>query len=116
MKHLISVFFSLIILASCSGPEPGPSRESSFALDSYVEAEDPAFSYEIVETVPAEAWTEYRIHLISGTWLTEEEVDEPQWWHWLTLVVPGKSGNQNRLCLSGEAGEAIPFPLLLRKL
>ncbi len=111
MKHLISVFFSLIILASCSGPEPGPSRESSFALDSYVEAEDPAFSYEIVETVPAEAWTEYRIHLISGTWLTEEEVDEPQWWHWLTLVVPREIRESESLMLIGGGwrGDTIPI-------
>ena len=78
-----------MLLASCSSPEPKSTTiKDPFPLKAYVETADEAFRYEIAETVRGESWTEYRIYLVSGTWLTEAEVDEPEWWHWLTMVVP----------------------------
>lgn len=82
MKQVLSLIFVLIILAECTRPEvkTGPEKDP-FPLKAYVEAENKAFRYEIKETIKGEAWTEYRIYLVSGTWLTTKEVDESEWWH-----------------------------------
>lgn len=102
MKHLIPIFLALIILAACKSPEPEKSDSIDlFPLKAYVETNDEAFRYEITETIRGDSWTEYRIYLISGTWLTEEEVDEPEWWHWLTMVVPDNLRESESLMLIG---------------
>ncbi len=61
--------------------------------------------------VRGESWTEYRIHLVSGTWLTEEEVDTPEWWHWLTMVVPDDLRESESLMHIGGGwrGDSIPI-------
>ena len=76
-----------------------------------MEAADEAFRYEISETHRGESWTEYRIYLVSGTWLTEAEVDEPEWWHWLTMVVPDELKETESLMMigGGSRGDTIPI-------
>lgn len=83
--HFILLAFA-VLASSCS--TQSPEAEASFPLKEFVYAHDDAFRYEVVETVKGDSWTEYRIKMISGTWLTREEVDQPEWWHWLTMVVP----------------------------
>jgi PhoPQ-activated pathogenicity-related protein len=112
MKQLISLIFTLTILVACSSPEPKTSpAEDSFPLKSYVETKDKAFRYEIKETIKGEAWTEYRIFLVSGTWLSSEQVDEPEWWHWLTVVVPDNLDETESLIHIGGGwrGDTIPI-------
>jgi len=112
MKHALLVIVTATILSACNNPEPALIPESSFPLKTYVETADPAFRYEIKETIRGESWTEYRVYLVSGTWLTEKEVDEPQWWHWLTIVVPDKVRETESLMLigGGSRGETEPIP------
>lgn len=112
MKQFIIAFFALIILAACSSPEANQtSSENIFPLKAYVETPDEAFRYEIIETDKGEAWTEYRIYLVSGTWLSTEEVDEPEWWHWLTMVVPDEIRESESLMHIGGGwrGDTIPI-------
>lgn len=113
MKHIILTIAVLILLAGCNSPEPKTEVvKDSFPLKAYVETPDLAFRYEIAETVRGESWTEYRIYLVSGTWLTEEEVDEPEWWHWLTMVVPDQIRETESLMLigGGSRGDTNPKP------
>ena len=113
MKSFLSLILLALFLSSCSSPEPKTSTlEDSFPLKKYVETPDKAFSYEIRETVRGESWTEYRIYLVSGSWLTQAEVDEPIWWHWLTMVVPDKLKETESLMMIGGGwrGDTIPLP------
>lgn len=113
MKHIILAVAALILLAGCNSPEPKTDVvKDSFPLKAYVETPDEAYRYEITETVRGESWTEYRIYLVSGTWLTEEEVDEPEWWHWLTMVVPDQIRETESLMLigGGSRGDTTPKP------
>ncbi|MEA3461938.1 MAG: PhoPQ-activated protein PqaA family protein, partial [Bacteroidota bacterium] len=112
MKQLIIALSALIILAACSSPDPKTSpAKDPFPLKAYVETADEAFRYEITETVRGETWTEYQIYLVSGTWLSEEEVDEPEWWHWLTMVVPDDLQETGSLMHIGGGwrGDTIPI-------
>jgi len=112
MKQIVIAFFAFIILAACSSPEQKTTPSASlFPLKAYVETADDAFRYEISETVQGEAWTEYRVHMVSGIWLTPEEVDETEWWHWLTIVVPDDLNEKESLMHIGGGwrGDTIPI-------
>jgi len=74
-------FIVIIIISSCRQTDNNHLKE-------YVYAWDPAFRYEIIDTLYAETWKEYYIKMVSGTWLTEKEVNHTEWWHWVTIVVP----------------------------
>ena len=71
----------IIIISSCR-------QADNHHLKEYVHHRDPAFRYEIIDTLYAETWKEYYIKMVSGTWLTEKEVNHTEWWHWVTIVVP----------------------------
>ncbi len=112
MKQTVIALLALIILAACNSTEQktAPS-ESTFPLQAYVETPDEAFQYEISETVRGESWTEYRIYMVSGTWLSANEVDESEWWHWLTMVVPDELNETESLMHIGGGwrGDSIPI-------
>lgn len=57
-------------------------------LDKYVNTPDPAFEYQLLDTIPGEGFKTYVIRMVSQRWLTEAEVKDPLWWHWMTLTVP----------------------------
>ncbi|MEM6628997.1 MAG: PhoPQ-activated pathogenicity-related family protein [Bacteroidota bacterium] len=73
-------------------PEPtesGPLPTSGItALDTYVASPDTHFRYEKLAKIPGEGYTTHVIRMVSQHWLTTAEVKKPEWWHWLTLVVP----------------------------
>jgi PhoPQ-activated pathogenicity-related protein len=66
------------------------SRASETALDKYVAAPDPSFAWTVSKTLPAEGVTATLIDLTSQRWLTEKEVEQPLWKHWLIVVTPEK--------------------------
>lgn len=98
------------LLAACKAPETSP--EAAFPLKAYVEAGDPEFSYNVVDTLRGDSWTEYRVKMISGSWLTEKEVDQPLWWHWINVVVPDELRETESMMFigGGWAGDTLPVP------
>jgi PhoPQ-activated pathogenicity-related protein len=84
------VVSSLLIFTvnSCKqGISETPVVESSPLFD-YVLADDPAFGYEIVHQQKKDSYTYYVMRMTSQHWLSPEVVNETEWWHWVTLVVP----------------------------
>ena len=83
-----------VVLAAGSVPfarqqaAPSTSRALETALDRYVAAPDPAFSWTISKALPADGATATLIDLTSQKWLTEQEVENPIWKHWLIVVTP----------------------------
>jgi PhoPQ-activated pathogenicity-related protein len=63
-----------------------PRRET--ALDRYVRTPDPAYRFSVVETRPGAGHTAFLLEMVSQRWLTEAEVDRPEWKHWLTIIRP----------------------------
>ena len=65
------------------------TRATQTALDRYVTAPDPSFTWKVVRDVPAgEGLTATLLDMTSQRWLTEQEVERPLWTHWLTVVRP----------------------------
>jgi PhoPQ-activated pathogenicity-related protein len=116
MKNLIPLFLAVSVLAACNRQEPaGSPAKDPFPLKAYVETEDKAFRYEIKETIKGETWTEYRVYLVSGSWLTEQDVDEPRWWHWLTMVVPDELKESEALMHIGGGWRGDTIPIAARE-
>ena len=52
------------------------------------QAPDPSYNFEIVATIPTNGPSTYVVDMVSQTWLTADDVDRPEWRHWLTIAVP----------------------------
>lgn len=96
MRRLIAPLFvaSLSILLSAA-PDQAPrsqpqSRTSQTALDRYVAAPDENFAWKVLRELPAKGATATLLEMTSQKWLTEKEVEQPLWKHWLTVVRPEK--------------------------
>jgi PhoPQ-activated pathogenicity-related protein len=82
--------FSLLLLTACR-QTPVISKETSHRLsplEVYVATRDKTTPWETIDTIAGQDYTTYVIRMISQKWLTEAEVKDPVWWHWLTVVVP----------------------------
>ena len=62
------------------------------ALDAYIRKPDPSYSYSFVTTVSnipgAPGVRAHVIDMHSQEWRTEDEVNEPGWDHWVTIIEP----------------------------
>jgi PhoPQ-activated pathogenicity-related protein len=98
---LLSVFGLVIVV----GARPAVGT----ALDDYVAAPDPSYSYNLVRTITGSGYTGYILNMISQTWRTSAEVDRPVWQHWLTIVKPnGMYFNKALLIIEGGSNGGSP--------
>jgi PhoPQ-activated pathogenicity-related protein len=58
------------------------------ALDRYIERSDPSFKYSLVSSVRVQGVSVYVLDLTSQSWLTANEVNQPDWRHRLTIIRP----------------------------
>ena len=89
---LLFVLALLVPVAAAPLQQPAAThaRASQTALDRYVAAPDPAYTWSVARTLPApEGATATLIDLTSQRWL-EAEVEQPLWKHWLVVVTPSK--------------------------
>ncbi len=79
-----------LLVSSCRQTPPIGSETASLhsPLETYVASRDKTTTWETVDTIRVEGHTTYILRMISQKWLTEKEVKDPVWWHWLTVVVP----------------------------
>ena len=81
---------TLVTALSTGLPAQRPARTAAeTALDRYVAAPDPAYSFRTVGELSAPAGVSASLlELTSQHWLTEKEVDRPLWRHWLIVYRP----------------------------
>lgn len=97
-----SCYATVVILISnlsMSGPNSVSVTAESFSellipesqvLDTYVNACDPAYNYNLSSsgTVPGTDLTYYILEMTSGVWRGEQDVDQQEWRHYVTIVEP----------------------------
>lgn len=79
-------------------------------LDNYVNAPDPSFHSEIMYQSKKEGYTLFVLKMISQEWLTVNEVDEPVWWHWVTVVIPDTVKHDTALMWIGGGAKDDELP------
>lgn len=94
----ILYFFSILCIASTHfscGTQSSAATEalqtepsSTFLLEDYVHTKDEHSNYEVVETIQKDGYQLHIVRMTSQKWLTEQEVKDPIWWHWLSIIVP----------------------------
>jgi PhoPQ-activated pathogenicity-related protein len=80
------------------------------ALDRYITKPDPAFSWRVAQTIKGDGYTTFMVDMISQSWLTTNEVNRPQWQHWLTVVKPDKVTSSIGLLFIGGGGNRTNPP------
>jgi PhoPQ-activated pathogenicity-related protein len=93
------LFFLLIpfaLLAACSTDKPAQQP-----FEAYLAEPHPAYSYELQSTIDGDSLTTYVIRMVSQEWLTDDQVNEPEWWHWLSIVVPDDNRHETALLMIG---------------
>jgi len=78
----VLLIFSLLLI-SCS-----MDQSDTHPFETYLAETHHAYSYELQSTIDGDSYTAYVIRMVSQEWLTEDLVNETEWWHWLTIVVP----------------------------
>jgi PhoPQ-activated pathogenicity-related protein len=112
MKIPTSVILLVLLAVSCAAPKKEPVTQVDFPLKVYVEQSDPEFGYTITDTLQGNGWTAYQVQVISGTWLSEHEVEPDRWWHWLTIIVPEEIRETGSMMFigGGSSHDTLPPP------
>jgi PhoPQ-activated pathogenicity-related protein len=95
---LTGIIGVLFLIISCSGTEDPPEVNP---FEEYLSEVDPSYSYELEETFEQENYTAYVLRMVSQNWLSEAEVNQTEWWHWVTIVVPDSVAHQTGLLWIG---------------
>src|SRR5262245_30600088 len=85
--RLAIVWVAAVVTAACAfGADPvnGPKT----TLDEYVAKADPAYKWEVVNTIRGDGVTTFIVDLKSQSWRKMPEVDRAVWEHWLVVVKP----------------------------
>ncbi|MDF2157271.1 PhoPQ-activated pathogenicity-related family protein [Algoriphagus sp. CAU 1675] len=109
---LYSLFFSLV-LTGCSKPVETTETTTSHSknlLRDYVQGPAPDFQYEIVLTKQEEGYDFYVLKMISQKWLSPDLVDQNEWWHWVSMIVPKDSPFETGMMWigGGSTNSAMP--------
>ena len=115
-KHFLSslLLCSIILSFSCKQQEKSteeiPQERSETLLKDYVNGPSPDFSYEIVHSVPGEEYDFHVLRMVSQNWLTPDLVDQTEWWHWISVVVPKNSPFTTSLMWIGGGSTGTKMP------
>lgn len=112
MRHLVTpVLVVLVSALSAAAPQQAlRPRSSETALDRYVAAPDSNFAWTVVRELPAEGATATLLEMTSQKWLTEKEVEQPLWKHWLTVVRPAQITSDVGFLFIAGSGLDRPAP------
>ncbi|HRI11390.1 MAG TPA: PhoPQ-activated pathogenicity-related family protein [Verrucomicrobiota bacterium] len=104
------------LLSARAEPRSVPAAEQT-ALDRYVAQPDPSYSWKMAMSMRDESATGYALDLISQTWRTTNEVNQPTWRHWLLVVKPDNLAHTTGLLfISGGNNKASKPPTPTREL
>ena len=83
LKVTLLTLGTLFLFIACT-----TEQQNLHPFEAYLSEPHPAYSYELESTIDGDSYTAYVIRMVSQEWLTEDIVNETEWWHWLTVVVP----------------------------
>ncbi len=115
MMRALSLLSGLqLLLTGFLFAESLPLRTGSpaTALDRYVAKADSSYHWDVSVTNSVPGGTVYTVDMVSQHWRTTNEVDHPEWRHWLTVVVPDETDSSSALLFitGGAIGKGAPQP------
>ena len=102
LTSILAVPLALALIAAPATWVAGQELPAQTDLDRYVNKPDPSYSWKVVSATKSDGVHEVVLDMISQTWLTPDQVDRPQWQHWVVLNYPEKlSSNVGFLMIGG---------------
>ncbi len=118
MRILSVIFFlSLLWAGGCKTSGSTASTTTDKVLqfqtnpfEAYLAIDDPVFEWHVDTTYQGEGYQTHIIRLVSQNWLTEEEVKDPTWWHWVSVYVPEQVSTDKGLLYIGGGNRGSDRP------
>lgn len=111
LKYAVPLFVATISTLPVAGSElVAPKAGPETALDRYVHAPDPTFSFKLENKQSKDGVTQYVLNMISQTWRTPAEVDRTEWQHWVSIAVPDKVEFDTALLFIDGGSNGNPAP------
>ncbi len=87
---LLLISAGVITITTCEAPDTVQEEQAvtTTPLDMYVDTTDSSFEYEMVHESEGDGHTFYVLRVVSQEWLSEDLVEDPSWWHWVSVAVP----------------------------
>ncbi len=86
------ILLLLLVLAISCGDNNPETEDHYFTpqnpFENYLNLADDAYGYEKIQVIEGDGYSVHLIRMISQRWLEPGLVDETEWWHWLTIVIP----------------------------
>ena len=86
-KHCLILVGLLFIACGPKSATESTDESSAYDLKTYVQ-DNSGYSFEILDSIIVEGARGYHTKMISGTWLDAQTVDQPEWWHYVDIVIP----------------------------
>ncbi|WP_297335210.1 PhoPQ-activated protein PqaA family protein [Algoriphagus sp.] len=90
--------------------EKPPISQGKDLLKKYVQAPEPTFRFELVHSSPGQKADFHVLKMFSQHWLTDSLVDDTEWWHWVSLMVPKETTFQTGMIWIGGGSKNTPMP------
>lgn len=107
---IITIFSVLLLLSFASFAQAPKPDSAKTPLDKYIEAPDPAYKYELVNTIPGKGYTTYILDMTSQTWRSANEVDRNVWKHWMIVIKPDNVASSKSLLYISGGNNNSPAP------
>ena len=104
--------FAVILMFTFVGCNSSLKNDDKTLLIDYVNSHDPSFRYDMVDTIIGDGWKEYKIRMVSGSWLDKNNFDDNsnEWWHWISVIVPDNLEKSTSMMVIGS-GSTQDFSL-----
>ena len=104
--------FRVILIFTFVGCNSSLKNDDKTLLIDYVNSHDPSFIYDMVDTIIGDGWKEYKIRMVSGSWLDKNDFDDNsnEWWHWISVIVPDNLEKSTSMMVIGS-GSTQDFSL-----
>jgi len=110
-KALVSLIALLLLFSiSCGAESENYQAGTQNPFHAYLEEPHPSYSYEEADIIEGEGFTTYILRMVSQEWLTDDLVNEPVWWHWVTIVVPDQLDHTTGLLWIGGGSTSAEQP------
>ena len=88
ISNITLLTFIFLYFGGCSKQAPQNSLQNYNPLKEYVSEKDPTFNFKLHKVINGDGYDTHILRMVSGQWLTTNEVKNPEWWHWVHIVVP----------------------------
>lgn len=83
---------------------------SNNPLETYIASSEAVFGYELAHKYIGNGYKYYVLKVTSQNWLSENEVDEPTWWHWVSFVIPDDLSHETSLMMISGGSRNTKLP------